>query len=131
CGIAGPVIFDGAELLPVLPECRPTVLSMLPSKLFALTRDHGARHDDFSSLRLCRAAGDKVSSELEREFTELSGFAIDEAYGLSEVGLVAVSPTARIKLGSIGQGVPGVSLSIRDDAGAEVELGCDGRARVK
>jgi acyl-CoA synthetase (AMP-forming)/AMP-acid ligase II len=69
--------FDGDELLPLLREDRPTVLSMLPSALFALTRDHGARHDDFASLRLCRGAGDTVSAELEREFTALSGFVID------------------------------------------------------
>src|SRR5947207_2257346 len=69
------------ELLPLLREDRPTVLSMLPSALFALNRDHGARHDDFASLRPCRVAGDTVSAELEREFTALSGFAIDEAYG--------------------------------------------------
>ena len=65
--------FDGDELLPLLREGRPTVLSMLPSALFALTRDHGAHGEDFASLRLCRAAGDCVSAELEREFTGLTG----------------------------------------------------------
>ena len=116
--------FDGDELLPLLREDRPTVLSMLPSALFALTRDHGARHDDFASLRLCRAAGDNVSAELEREFTALSGFAIDEAYGLTEAGLVTVSPpSGRIKLGSVGQVVPAVSLSIRNDDGQELPVG--------
>src|SRR5436189_100432 len=94
--------FDGDELLPLLREDRPTVLSMLPSALFGLTRDHGARHDDFASLRLCRAAGDTISAELEREFTALSGFVIDEAYGLTEAGLVTVSPpSGRIKVGSV------------------------------
>lgn len=117
---------DGDELLALLREYRPTVLSMLPSKLFALTRDHGARHDDFSSLRLCRAAGDKVSAELEREFTALSGFAIDEAYGLTETGLVAVSPLAGLRIGSVGQAAPGVSVSLRDGSGRAVELGDDG-----
>lgn len=130
-GIVVARTFDGDELLPLLREDRPTVLSMLPSKLFALTRDHGATHDDFSSLRLCRAAGDKVSAELEREFTALSGFAIDEAYGLTETGLVAVSPPAHIKLGSVGQVVPGVSLSLRNDDGAAVEAGDDGRLWIK
>ena len=87
--------FDGDELLPLLREGRPTVLSMLPSALFALTRDHGADGQDFASLRLCRAAGDCVSAELEREFTELTGLVIDEAYGLTEVGLASVSPPSR------------------------------------
>ena len=124
--------FDGDELLPRLRDDRPTVLSMLPSALFALTRDHGASHEDFASLRLCRAAGDTVSAELEREFTELSGFAIDEAYGLTEVGLVTVSPpSGRIKLGSVGQVVPSVSLSIRRDEGQELPAGSEGRLWIK
>ena len=123
--------FDGDELLPLLRDDRPTVLSMLPSALFALTRDHGASQDDFSSLRLCRAAGDKVSAELERQFTELSGFAVDEAYGLSEVGLVTVSPPTRIKVGSIGQVVPGISLAIRTDDGEPAEIGGEGRLWIK
>ena len=105
---------------------------MLPSALFALTRDHGARHGDFASLRICRAAGDTVSAELEREFTALSGFVIDEAYGLTEAGLVTVSPpSGRIKVGSVGQVVPGVSLSIRNDDGQELPVGSEGRLWIK
>ena len=130
-GIAVARTFDGDELLALLRDDRPTVLSMLPSALFALTRDHGATQDDFSSLRLCRAAGDKVSAQLEREFITLSGTTIDEAYGLSETGLVSVSPPAEIRIGSVGLAAPGVSLSIRDDVGAEVEAGGEGRAWIK
>jgi acyl-coenzyme A synthetase/AMP-(fatty) acid ligase len=123
---------DGDELLPLLREDRPTVLSMLPSALFALTRDHGACREDFGSLRLCRAAGDTVSAELEREFTALSGFAIDEAYGLTEVGLVTVSPpSGPIKLGSVGRVVPAVSLSVRSETGEDLPTGTEGRLWIK
>ena len=124
--------FDGDELLPLLRDDRPTVLSMLPSALFALTRDHGARHGDFGSLRLCRGAGDTVSAELEQEFTALSGFVIDEAYGLTEAGLVTVSPpSGRIKVGSVGQVVPAVALSIRGDDGQELPVGSEGGLWIK
>ncbi len=124
--------FDGDELLPLLREDRPTVLSMLPSALVALTRDHGACKDDFASLRLCRAAGDKVSAELEREFTALSEFAIDEAYGLTETGLVTVSPPdGVIKVGSVGRVVPAVSLSIRGNRAEELAPGEEGRLWIK
>jgi len=120
--------FDGDELLPLLRHGRPTVLSMLPSALFALTRDHGARGEDFASLRLCRAAGDCVSAELEREFTGLTGIVIDEAYGLTEVGLAAVSPPSQeIRVGSVGRPVPGVTVEIRGDHGGEVDAGGQGR----
>ena len=131
-GVIAAQTFDGDELLPLLREHRPTVLSMLPSALFALTRDHGARHDDFASLRLCRAAGDTVSAELEREFTALSGFVIDEAYGLTEAGLVTVSPpSGPVKVGSVGQVVPAVWLSIRNDDGEELPAGSEGRLWIK
>ena len=131
-GICVAQTFDGDELLPLLREHRPTVLSMLPSALFALTRDHGARDADFSSLRLCRAAGDTVSAELEREFTALSGFAIDEAYGLTETGLVAISPpSGRIVIGSVGRAAPGVSLSVRDEADEVLPSGSEGRLWIR
>lgn len=124
--------FDGDELLPLLREDHPTVLSMLPSALFALTRDHDATHDDFASLRLCRAAGDKVSAEEEREFTALSGMMIDEAYGLTETGLVTVSPPAgQIKLGSVGQPAPGVALSVRSESGDDLPPGEEGRLWIR
>ncbi len=124
--------FDGDELLPLLREDRPTVLSMLPSALFALTRDHNATHQDFASLRLCRAAGDKVSAEEEREFTALSGMVIDEAYGLTETGLVTINPpSGQVKLGSVGRAAPGVSLSVRNEAGEELPTGDEGRLWIK
>jgi acyl-coenzyme A synthetase/AMP-(fatty) acid ligase len=124
--------FDGDELLPLLREHRPTVLSMLPSALFALTRDHRAQRDDFASLRLCRAAGDSVPAKLGREFAALSGLMINEAYGLTETGMVTVSPpSGRIKRGSVGQVVPGVSLSIRNDDGEELPVGRKGSLWIK
>jgi long-chain acyl-CoA synthetase len=131
-GLVVPRTFDGDELLPLLRKDRPTVLSMLPSALFALTRDHNASAEDFSSLRLCRAAGDKVAAELEKEFSELSGLMIDEAYGMCEVGLASVSPpSGRIIPGSVGQAVPGVLLSIRSESGEELEPGGEGRLWIK
>jgi acyl-coenzyme A synthetase/AMP-(fatty) acid ligase len=124
--------FDGDELLPLLREGKPTVLSMLPSALFALTRDHGAQGEDFASLRLCRAAGDCVSAELEREFTELTGLVIDEAYGLTEVGLASVSPpSAEIRAGSLGKPVPGVTVELRGDHGRAVAPGEQGRLWIR
>ena len=89
-------------------------------------------HEDFASLRLCRAAGDTVSAELEREFTALSGFVIDEAYGLTEAGLVTVSPpSGRIKLGSVGQVVPGVSVRSATTTARNCRAASEGRLWIK
>ena len=124
--------YDGDELLPLLRGNGPTVLSMLPSALFALTRDHGAQRGDFASLRLCRAAGDCVSAELEREFGDLAGMVIDEAYGLTETGLVSVSPpSGDIRVGSVGPPAPGVEVEIRGEDGEVLEAGAEGRVWLR
>ena len=123
---------DGPEILPLLREYRPTLLWMLPAALIALVRDHNATPECFRSIRLCSSGGDKVSAELEREFTGVAGFPIDESYGMSEIGLATISPPAgEIRLGSIGQLAPGYEMSLRDDAGQEVPVGTVGRLWIR
>lgn len=123
---------DGQEMLPLLRDMQPTVLSMLPAALFTLVRDHQAVADDFASLRLCISGGDKVTAELELEFTKLVGWPIDESYGMTEIGIASLNPpNGENRLGSIGQLSPGYELSIRDDAGVEVGVGEQGRLWIR
>jgi acyl-coenzyme A synthetase/AMP-(fatty) acid ligase len=105
---------------------------MLPSALFGVVRDHGATRDDFRSLRLCISGGDKVSAELEREFTALAGFEIFETYGMTEIGLATINPpSGPNRVGSIGRLAPGFSASVRDADGREVPAGVEGRMWIK
>ncbi len=123
---------DGPEILPLLREFRPTVLWMLPAALIALVRDHDAGSTDFASIRLCSSGGDKVSAELEREFTDIAGFPIDESYGMTEIGLSTINPpSGENRLGSIGKVCPGYEMSLRDDSGAEVPVGTPGRLWIR
>ncbi len=105
--------YDAGEVLPLLRAHRPTVLAMIPAALTALVRDHDVSKADFSSLRICRCGADKVSDELEREFTHLVGFLIDEGYGMTEVGLATLNPPyGKIQPGSIGTCIPGVEIAL-------------------
>lgn len=124
--------FDGHELLPLLRGTRPTLLCMLPSALAGLVRDHKATRDDFRSLRRCVSGGDKISAELEREFEEVAGFAIEELYGMTETGTSTFNPTgAGNRVGSIGRLAPGFAASIRDDDGHEVPTQSPGRLWIR
>jgi len=124
--------FDGDEILALLRNTRPTLLCMLPAPLFGLVRDHNAARDDFRSVRMCISGGDKVSAELEREFTDLAGFTIEELYGMTETGTSTTNPRhGTNKLGSIGKLCPGYDASIRDDTGKEVPLGSSGRLWIR
>jgi long-chain acyl-CoA synthetase len=71
--------FDAGEVLPLLRTFRPTVMAMIPAALTALVRDHGVTKEDFASLRICRCGADKVSGELETEFSTSSGFSSTRA----------------------------------------------------
>ncbi len=123
--------YDGDEILPLLRDERPTKMWMLPSALYALVRDHGARREDFASVKACYSGGDKVSAALEKEFTALAGIAIDEDYGMTEIGIPTVTPPGASKIGSVGPIAPGYQVSLRDDDGREVASGADGRLWIK
>jgi acyl-CoA synthetase (AMP-forming)/AMP-acid ligase II len=127
-----PRTMDGDEVLPLLRAHRPTILWMLPAALFALVRDHGATRDDFRSLRYCFSGGDKIAAELEREFTALTGFPIDENYGMTEIGGATINPPSGvIKMGSVGRLSNGYTASIRDEHEKEVPVGTEGRLWIK
>lgn len=122
----------GTEVLPLLRDFRPTLLWMLPAALICLVRDHEANHSDFATIRLCWSGGDKVSAELEREFTTLAGFPIHESYGMTELGLTAISPLhGENRVGSVGKLCDGYEMSLRDDLNVEVPQGVAGRLWIR
>jgi long-chain acyl-CoA synthetase len=113
---------DAHELIPLLREHRPTILAMIPAALSALIHDHDLEPSDLSSLRMCRAGADKVSTELLTEFVEEAGFPIVEGYGMTEVGLATLNPpSGEIRQGSIGQPIAGFSIALRDEHGEPIE----------
>ncbi len=124
--------FGPDELLPLIRRARPTLLCTLPTPLFNLSRDHGAKREDFQSIRRCVSGGDKISAELEHEYTVLTGHAIEELYGMTETGTSTYNPSGPLnRVGSIGQMAPGFTGSVRDDDGAEVASGTIGRLWIK
>ena len=124
--------FDHDELGPLFRQTRPTLMSMLPTSLLHLIREHDMTPDELSSLRLCRSAGDKVPAELEKEYMAMTGHPISEGYGMTEIGLAALNPPTVVdKLGSIGVPSPGFVFSIRSEDGGEVSSGKEGRLFVR
>jgi len=105
---------------------------MLPAALSAVIHDHGLRPSDFSSLRICRAGADKVSTELLSEFAAEAGFPIVEGYGMTEVGLATLNPPAgEIRQGSIGRPVCGCSIALRNEQGGLLKAGEVGRIWIR
>jgi acyl-CoA synthetase (AMP-forming)/AMP-acid ligase II len=134
--VAGRVVVaratDAHELLPLLRSQQPTVLAMIPAALSALIHDHDLRPGDFSSLRLCRAGADKVSTELLTEFAAAAGFPIVEGYGMTEVGIATLNPpSGEIRQGSIGTPIGGFRIELRDEEGGPIEGDAVGRIWIE
>ncbi len=108
------------EIRWLLGHSGATVLKLLPAALFSLVRDPALDAGDLRRLRLCVSGGDHIPAELQREFGALAGFPVDELYGMTEVGMVAVSPPGEgLRPGSLGRPCPGVTMALRrSDGGA-------------
>jgi len=122
----------GREIIQLLREHRPTIFIMLPASLFALVREHDATQKDFASIRSCMSGGDKVPIELGREFAALTGFPINEGYGMTEIGIATINPLdGLIKTGSVGRAHAAYQVSIRDEDGTELPTDVEGRLWIK
>ncbi|MBE9155063.1 class I adenylate-forming enzyme family protein [Cyanobium sp. LEGE 06113] len=128
---AGAVIanaIDSPSVETLLRRHRPEVLLMLPAPLFGLVRDGGLQRQDLASVRLCISGGDKVPHQLQQEFQASTGFCIHESYGLTECAYATLAPPSQDgRIGSVGPLSPGLSGSIRNPEGQEVERGEAGR----
>jgi long-chain acyl-CoA synthetase len=123
---------DAHEILPLLREHQPTMMSMIPAALSALIHDHDLRPSDLASLRMCRSGADKVSTELLREFAAEAGFPIVEGYGMTEVGIATTNPpSGEIRQGSIGRPICGFSIALRDEQGDRIATGELGRIWIR
>lgn len=126
-----PRSFDAGSLLQMIRLHSPSVFVALPVALFDLVRHDGACAADFASVRLCGSGGDKVSSELHREVASRVGLAINEQYGMTETGISAMHSTdGRPLAGPLGKAIPGYKFSVRDEGGAELPAGQQGRLWV-
>jgi long-chain acyl-CoA synthetase len=101
-----------------------TFMALLPGALVQLISHPDIKNCDFSALRMCIAGGDKVPHKLHESFHELTGVALTEQCGSSEVGAYALNPPfGRKKQGSIGLPMYGAQVCVVDEAGGDIGVG--------
>jgi acyl-coenzyme A synthetase/AMP-(fatty) acid ligase len=120
-------------VLDVVQRYRPTLLTSVPTmigKMLAHEAEHG--HADLSSLRLVLSAGEKLPEALQRQWLERCGVEILDGIGSAELFHIYISnrPGA-VRVGSLGQAVPGYDCRVVDEKGAELPRGQVGRLHVR
>ena len=87
---------------------------------------------DFSKLRHCVVAGEPLNPEVYQKFLEGTGLKLYEAYGQTELTVVAATfPWMQPKPGSMGMASPGYDLDLLDANGRSCECGEEGQLVVR
>jgi long-chain acyl-CoA synthetase len=128
----GAVVIDKRFLFPdkVLQrmiETRCTGFAGVPSHYQILLRRSRFAQLDFPDLRWLQQAGGKLQDSFVRELRALKpGVRLHLMYGATEAtARLSILPFELVdeKRGSIGRGIPGVTLRVLDEQGAQVKAG--------
>jgi len=112
---------------------RPTILTSVPTMIGRMLEvDEQSGPYDLSSLRLVTSAGEKLPETLHRRWLERFSVEILDGIGSAELFHVHISnrPGA-VRMGSLGQVVPGYEARVVDEQGHEVPDGEPGRLHVR
>ena len=123
--------FVPASLLGVISKSRVTSFCAPPT-VFRFFIKEDLKAYDFGALRACSVAGEPLNPEVYHRFKELTGLALMEGYGQTEMTLaVAVYPWVEPRPGSMGMPSPGYDIDLLNDQGEPCEVGEKGEIVVR
>lgn len=109
-----------------------TVMTAVNTLFNDLNHDEDFRSHPPKHLKVALAGGMALQSKVAKEFSNITGSAILEGYGLTEASPVThCNPLGYNREGSIGVPLPSTEAMIVDEAGREVELGQEGELLIK
>ena len=109
--------FNPEEVLRTIQEFRAEAMSGVPTMFVYLLNYPGASAYDTSTMRVWGSGAAPLPVEVVEPFERRFGGKLLEGYGLTEASpVVSAHRLSGVrKLGSVGQPIPGVTVSIRDD----------------
>ncbi len=133
CGAAIVLLpgFDPAAILDAIERYRCTYTVSLPALLQFIVEEQSRKPRDVRSLDTVLVGGDAVPHSLQSRFQELFGIPLQEFYGMTEGGFIAVNPKHSIREGSMGIPLSIVQVRIVDPAGRDVPEGETGEVVLR
>jgi len=125
--------FNPEEVLKTIQEFRAEAMSGVPTMFVYLLNYPEASRYDTSSMRAWGSGAAPLPVEIVEPFERRFGGKLLEGYGLTEASpVVSAHRLSGVrKLGSVGQPIPGVTVSIRDDGDRALPAGDLGEVCVK
>ena len=123
--------FDAQSTLSIIERYRITHPYLVPTMYVRLLRlpDDVRNKYDLSSVKFVSSTGAPCAPDVKRAMIDWLGDVINESYAASELGYLTAIPSAeaRLKPGSAGRPIEGVSIKILDDDGNEMAAGKAGK----
>ena len=134
-GAAGIIFHERStpeRIFELIARHRPTILVNVPTMMQAMLDHPTAPEQDLSCLRLCTSAGEALPEAIHRRWNARFGVPVLDGLGSSEAYHIFISNRpSRIRIGSMGEVVPGYETDIVDEEGNAVADGTIGRIRVR
>ena len=131
-GIVFPERSTPERIFELVARHRPTILVTVPTMMQAMLDHPAAAEQDLSCLRLCTSAGEALPASLHRRWLDRFGIPVMDGMGSSEAYHIFISGRpGRVRIGSMGEAVPGYAIEVVDDDGDRVGDGVIGRIRVR
>ncbi|WP_152219329.1 malonyl-CoA synthase [Pseudomonas sp. SCB32] len=113
--------FDAAQILKLLPQVN--LLMGVPTFYTRLLDQPGLTREAVAHMRLFISGSAPLTAETHKAFSERTGMAILERYGMTETGMNTSNPLDGERIaGTVGFPLPGVELRITDPGKAEPTL---------
>jgi len=124
--------FDPAGWVKLAEEHEAQATALVPSMIQMLLTQP-LEQADLSGLIAVSSGAAPLADEVRREFeARVPSATIYEGYGCTEAAtFISANPLGARRLGSVGLPVPGVELTIQDDAGQVLPAGQDGEICVR
>ncbi len=123
--------FDADAVTAALP--RATAMMGVPTFYVRLLRHPGLTREATAHMRLFVSGSAPLLAETHREWSERTGHAILERYGMTETNMNTSNPYEGPRIaGTVGRPLPDVALRVADpDSGAPAATGAVGMIEVK
>jgi acetyl-CoA synthetase len=123
--------FQARSVLEAIVKYGVTTFCAPPTMYRYFIKEELKRYD-FSKLTHCVVAGEPLNPEVYQKFLEGTGLKLYEAYGQTELTVVAGTfPWMTPKPGSMGMAAPGYDLDLVDADGRSCEVGEEGQLVVR
>ena len=124
--------FDAEATLALIERERVTVLAVVPTILKRLLDSPVLDSTDLTSLRIVASSGAALPVPVVKDWLARGGHNLYNLYGSTEVGQATLAAPADLlaAANTAGRPLPGTTIRILDDAGAEMPTGGVGRIFV-